>query len=713
MSNSLVIVKFERETKHVRVLVECPWNRLWVYGNISTVDNFGMEIKITTEYYDPFIPVDVGLKYVQIKNKLSFTRYDKHNNKQNKYYFKQDDPKLLNYHHVAPVGTIEKYRLVKPNVHKYFVENINNVLKPNSDDNDTKENSNHREIDDTYGYKDYFGRFLIDIDANYFTKSHWLWNDDDDYHNYSYNYGMKKNEMSLLHYKMPKDSWICGIVDVGMFTNFFPNWRDDDINKHENKGGDPDLGELNKKLSKLSAIETKEKYFLPDYCRYYQIPVLIDITTLLDIEKIIPSKYRNLFKYGKNRYFTRVWIHPNDTHLYAPFGSKSSTDSQYCLLSTPALNEKGIGVASYDFIEKSRLTYQQVIDEYFINASDNELKQFQTISDFKDLKTLKSFEKYKNQRLILTDMDNEFCECILIHNKNKHDSNKYQFDQIWEARCDDERNHMVEYDENVSFIDNINTTDETLFGLSKFNPDAKSDCYRLNTTHKRPIICFDIDTFINQFYNYNEKQPYAINLIDSLWKTDIFMTQEEKDYIENIKFHRRHHSKNTLFDQNIHKDDYVFSIKCKPKNGIMLVDNEWDCKNDKWSKHLNLKYNCIAPNAFELKIKEWKTALIPVTKDYFGLNDRNDVMKLFSHWIGQIKVYIDITNEFDSFQNELKKDWLNAKEKGLIDKTQKYWNSRKYFGEFGIVMTEKPGSNAVFAERFVHLDDANEVQVYE
>ena len=143
-----------------------------------------------------------------------------------------------------------------------------------------------------------------------------------------------------------------------------------------------------------------------------------------------------------------------------------------------------------------------------------------------------------------------------------------------------------------------------------------------------------------------------------------------------------------------------------------MVDNEWNCDDDEWSKHLQSQHKCIAPNAFELKIKEWKTALIPVTKDYFKLRESNDVIKLFSNWIGQIKVYIDITNEFDLFQNELKKDWLNVKQKGLINKTEKYWNSRKYFGEFGIVITEKPGSNVVFAERFVHLDDRNEVRPY-
>ena len=700
----LVIYELEQQA----VLVECPWNRLWVYGNIFHVDNFGMEIDVTTQYCNPFVTFDFYLKPDSIRNRLTFSRYDKNNNQ---YYFKQDNPKL-NYHHVAPVGTIEKYRLVKPNIHRYFVENVNNVLNidPNRYENISAKNDNVKMnyAVHSHGYQDYFGRFLIDIDANYFTKSHWLWMYDGSHHDRDkyYHYDATKNKMSLLHYKMPQNSWMCGIVDVAMLTNFFPNWcelnKDENDNyKYENKKTVDD-----KKSLKLSEISTDSKYFLPDYRGYYQVPVLIDITALLDIKKINASKYRNLFRYGMNRYFTRIWFHPNDTHLYAPFGTKSRTNAQYTLLSTPALNEKGIKVQFYDFIGKSRLTYQQVIDEYFIHVNDNELKEFKTISDFKDLKTLKSFSKYKNQRLILTDMDNEFCECILIQNKNKHDANKYQFDQIWEARCDDERNQMVEYDENVNFDDN----DE------RFNPNAKSDCYRLNTTHKRPIINFDIDMFINQFDNYSKlykSSSSIMNLIDSLWKTDTFMTQQERDYIENIKFHKRYQHNTTLFDQNVHKDDYVFLIQCKPKNRrIILVDNEWNCDDDEWSKHLQSQHKCIAPNAFELKIKEWKTALIPVTKDYFKLRESNDVIKLFSNWIGQIKVYIDITNEFDLFQNELKKDWLNVKQKGLINKTEKYWNSRKYFGEFGIVITEKPGSNVVFAERFVHLDDRNEVRPY-
>ena len=113
--------------------------------------------------------------------------------------------------------------------------------------------------------------------------------------------------------------------------------------------------------------------------------MLVDVTELLygsyqsrPFETYL-SQYDSIYQFGNNRYFRRVWIHPNDTHLIQPFATHSLKIYQHELLSTPVLasdpklqapNNK-IDVKTYDFYDNSRLTLDEMFDQYSIRLSEN------------------------------------------------------------------------------------------------------------------------------------------------------------------------------------------------------------------------------------------------------------------------------------------------------------------------------------------------------
>ena len=77
--------------------------------------------------------------------------------------------------------------------------------------------------------------------------------------------------------------------------------------------------------------------------------------------------------------------------------------------------------------------------------------------------------------------------------------------------------------------------------------------------------------------------------------------------------------------------------------------------------------------------------------------------------MGQMQVFIDITKQFDEFQQSLKKDWLLAHKDS---KSEKDWDNRKYFSNcYGIFMDRKRKNNTkVFLQYYVHLDDKNQIK---
>ena len=117
--------------------------------------------------------------------------------------------------------------------------------------------------------------------------------------------------------------WICGIIDIDALNIFYPQWQNNNS--------------------------------------FFQIPVLVDVTRILmsgnkqnkrahddfklddqgklkkSLADMFVEEYFNVFKYGNNRLFTRIWIHPNETQYIQPFGKYSSYYNQTQLLATPAL----------------------------------------------------------------------------------------------------------------------------------------------------------------------------------------------------------------------------------------------------------------------------------------------------------------------------------------------------------------------------------------
>ena len=69
-------------------------------------------------------------------------------------------------------------------------------------------------------------------------------------------------------------------------------------------------------------------------------------------------------------------------------------------------------------------------------------------------------------------------------------------------------------------------------------------------------------------------------------------------------------------------------------------------------------------------------------------------------------IYIDITEEFNEFQEKLKQDWLLS---DPINNKPNKWNNRKYFMDQIVFNKQK---NTIFYQYYVHLDDPTQVASY-
>ena len=627
------------------VYVECPWNRLWQYGKIIDSDNSGITINIQTKYDDPFDKDTKTDKSFGFKNSLFFANLDKEENSESIYFGGE-------YHHIAPINTIDKYRTVKNTNDKFIRDLIDKKIQT--------------------GYKDHFDRILIDVDGYYATRNCLLWHIDGEY-----------NSVEHLHGYFKKDAFICGILDMNALNIMFPKW---------NNGG------------------------------WYQIPVLFDITSTLLSETRLPSnvkllasdrkivvdkipdscklKFQNVWQYGTNRFFSRIWIHPNDRHLFDSFGVKSGQEYQLELVATPAMNNIGINdVSEYNFMQDSRLTWKEILESYCVGGKDkdwninddieSEIARLKTLTDFDELK---QSIKYKNKLIALGSSTCSLWEILCIQDSrknNKYHTSIYHFDQVTNS-------------EPVSYEEKLNL--RQLFDFDSIHDDELinkklGNCFRLNTTISRPIINFDIEkNFVKQYDNYYQLP---------------FYTKERIELIEQLLTHEEIQ---VSWITNPELDNYaIFLVQCKPKF-IGLRDKDWmkmmkESDNDSKQSILRermKKYNSIYTNKniYALKVQEWKLGMMIIDE----IENRQNVIKEFYDNIGQSTIYIDITKEFDQFQNDLKKSWLLA----YPDKNENDWDNRKYFvnDEMNAIIynDNKKNDKQVFAQFCAHLDDATVVK---
>ena len=662
------------------ILIECPWNRLWCKGTVVKTSSTALVVDVTFNIFNPFNKeslINDSKDMEKVQNTITYRAVIDEDSENN---CEKDNPDLLSYkhtwfddgyHHIAPLNTYDKYRTVRSSIH-------NNLLQ--AVDNYNNGNMNNEDVDceqclrSPCAPRDHFGRLLVDMLGFHCTK-----------HQVLISTSEKIQSTTFVTYMT--EGWMCGIIDLQALNLLFPKWKE---------GG------------------------------FYQIPIIYEITNRLfddtrepkDIEMNDNDNdnsnsnavcFQNVFKYGKNRYYTRIWIHPNDTDFYQPFGTHTASNNVSndlkCLLSTPALNKQNTNeytAENYDFIKDSKLTVKEMFDDYMINIdNDKELAMFNTLNKDDEINNffdhLKQNNKYCNKIIQLAGLTDIWIQAALLHYKYKHKT-KYQFDQI---------NEDCSYFENIDYTNiypkqlaeklNNGKLDDTLESL---------DCYRANTTNCRPIINFNLYTLVEQFKHFGELPYYTserITLVNQLFKTDDFQkvfddSPENQQWIKENRFYYQ----------------FVF-VKPSVIKFIKLIDvtkgnpKYWDFDN--WGCQTKEKYG-----NYELSMGRKDTYCIPLTKWKLGIfinwqqyPEKNEFVRFLYDTVGQVQLFLDITEEFNKFQECVKEDWLRAHKDS---KTEKDWDDRRFFTNYNGILIDSKNKKMkkVFLQYFVHLDDKNQVK---
>ena len=750
------------------ILVECPWNYLWTKGKTYSNIIFrrheaGLRVNVTTTYYNPFanntiVAADTDYK-INIENK------DKDNDDTIQQQLQQETKCLTFescYKFVAPLNTLEKIEndvingvdiktmFDKTKKHCFLSTNNNKsqMKKVRIDNKESEKNkqqdekNNDQKVDassqdseisskfkQSLEFEDYFGRPLVDC---IIPKELNLWSFERLHKNATGQVIPPPRPVKKIKWgegMSYQDRWTCGIVDYGALDVYFPNWQ-----------------------------ETNR----------YQVPVLIDVTHLLthDKELTINTRFHrqfcNIFEYAanndndnnntngiknNNRYFTRIWYNSfrfhstiidssriNDT-IYrgpsiAPFASKSTENERLKLLGTPVIllhdydalrkniqtmenmeNEKKkdsanidddgadddnkekeippkttkmevenliIGeniesINSFDFVTSSQLSMKSIVDDYLIKLQH---------SSYDDFDALSRKYHYNYNGLCLRNFNGKLLRIYLVQSK---ESGKYEmFIKHWNNKTTKAP---------IMLNDNI---------IVKTKEKNTNHFYRTSIIYNRPrMISFNADIGFNAQFT-------AMN--SSRWVL---------------------HRQNCLY------------VDVKPLH-IALPCDKGSLWNDKWSqdrikKELNMNGNELIfgnffPNYYcviselTFKQREWKVGQIKYQSkerlvsylynkenlqqngDDTKNNSNNNKKKINFNRNGQIPILIDITKEFDQFQNKLKQDWINAmmKEK---DETQlqSEWNNRKYF--MNCIKRDKisQGEERIMFQYWAHLDNTHEI----
>lgn len=89
----------------------------------------------------------------------------------------------------------------------------------------------------------------------------------------------------------------------------------------------------------------------------------------------------------------------------------------------------------------------------------------------------------------------------------------------------------------------------------------------------------------------------------------------------------------------------------------------------------------------------------------FDVETYNDFCDTMDRVRGTIDIFIDITDEFDEFQNVLKKDWFNRQKEDKQTPKQR-WNNRKHFMPY---VLQSKDQKSIFYLHSVHLDDTSQI----
>ena len=664
-----------------KIYVQCPWDHKWRQGTIVTiVGSFEITVKIEALDYDPFIP-NIKLKALQSSVRGSFKcRFS--DISLGDFFFEKDK-----YHHIAPLNTVEKY---------YKISNYNLIDQLI---NGNKSNDNSVRFDD-------FGRNIIEFknpltydNGNLFYL--WVWNFDGD----------STQRLPYLHSN--NSHWDYGIIDIKAFYAEHPDWQ-------ETMTKIRDSSALQSENNKTETKETRSEKIDKIFGRLYQIPVLVDITSLVYTSKALeicdghPPPPRNLFLYGNNRFFIRLWINVdcNKSNLiqFKTFDKESFARSlslnnkhQQRLLATPAMNKINIDSKNVDFIKNNQLTLKQLQNEYIIyNPQVSELNFSEIV------------QKYPKNILLYRHIDGKFYKTALVSfessNNNNNNNNKEStiinsFDILFEG-------YVAGKTAKLSVTDLAKILMSTVDDNSSYSyyQNFQSIFYRLQPICFRPMINFDIKSLTSQLLSKHASK-YPNQIVDDLIQSKQFpqiLTKCQPFFVlikpcnigvKDFEWKPEWSEERRLDNLTTKKKMLMMkwqNVAVDDNNNSYNSNTLWhECL---WNYYQNIDINC----------EKWKIGVFFIPQFKKG-DETQSLLDILCVQSGHYGVYVDITAEFDLFQQTLQREYVKYNGQD----SQAKWNNRTYFfvnSNKHIVWNKH--SNKIYCKYWVHLDDTAQVIQY-
>ena len=611
--------------------IQAPWNYLWIKVD-ARGSNSNKEQRVTVEGTRksiPFIfPSHFSRNIVQLAGAKEVFSLKYEVDPAIKCFFNDG------YHHIMPESAyLSLNTKIETRFYNFDLQNVNKL------------------------YKNRYGQVLVDVIEppilNFYQ------------YKYSYSGKIESSIIPAARLRLLRQRWICGIVDMNALRQEFPLWDWNDDEKQS-------IEQQNNKDNNSNKINS----------RYYQIPIIIDVTERIVQEfgnvKEKTKDWINVYYLGKNRVFTRIWYQYSKKNILN-FGEKSNQIEQEKLLATCC--KSGFD----EMISDSQLTLSQISqkcknneEELYWQFADGEITRGRLDSDGK-----RDFIQFGG-----TTATQRRCPVLLSRLFRKY--TEKEMDKIKSGYF---------YDKWL-FIDH------------------------------RPIIHFDLQFIIDQIEkNYTK---FAEKMAKEQKNTQVlkFVSQTAQSLME---------------DNN---NPFLIKVSIKPKH-IALFDLHW---NNKWSaKRLKLEkshngnfnnrsqrieyqeyfpmcYTLIDESTFYHRQWKYGTFELKVELDkYINMKNVNERQKEYQKILlgltqirGQIQVKIDITNEFNQFQDILRMDWMdyhndkndknNNNENNIINEgeyKQEEWDNRKYF--MNSVQWDKD-TNKIFYKYWVHFDDVTQIQ---
>ena len=628
------------------VYVQCPWNLLWTKG-IGTWHDYGLDVTVKFKEYNPFNCNST--KNDHDSNEMSSSNTSDITNMC--VCFEISDERSCNnktppYLDVAPLNTIDKVA----------INNRQMII-------DLTTNNQMVDIDP-------FNRPLVQVEMPFTAENPLILVK-------IINHRSPRDELKLWRNSFAPNEWRCGIIDTYAMDLMFPDWK-----TNENSS--------------------------------YQIAVLIDVTEILHYHDdsrstTAPSYYLNqfynLYRYGNNRYFTRIWFHPNKKILFsgchyrrAQSPKKNYPIKRYTYSSTHDFDfhldemfSKPMTVAksgrislcpndlSLSSLGPSGIPIHEVLTNYLITIKSNE-KQSQNENKNKNenendcqleltFDKLITCEEYSDKVMLFRDFDGYWIRCFIVSDAQKTVSD-----------CDD-----CKYSKLVceSLNENVNDDDHECQSQCYYYPNWQLSKFKL------------MEKKHQMFYFYDFKATFCRKLL----KFDCRYLMEQIGCCD--------------------IDDFVaISVDVKPKIFAIKVSkkdpyfqefiNVGNYNNIESNDHISMAEGYNSNQVIELKFLEdkWREGAIYVDKEDFsylsyGLNE------FLFDCDRQFEIDIDITQEFNQFQeNFIKPQWLLK-----YSKQENEWSNRKYLVNHTSSITWEKEDDRIFFSCFVHLDDQQQVAI--